>query len=123
MGQNGRGAGMGAPNSPIADVEPPAERQNLTHAGTGTERGKPVGLPVVAATRESEPQGEPMGLRAEEGGGSESLPVMGRIGVEPSGRDVSVAGWQHHPTRKRADFRLVARHEKVWQTTLKRESR
>jgi len=38
-------SGMGAPNSPIADVEPPAERQDLTHAGTGTERGKPVGLP------------------------------------------------------------------------------
>jgi hypothetical protein len=63
---------MGAPNSPIADVEPPAERQNLTHAGTGTERGKPVGLPVrvtakVGRTRESEPQGTPMGLRVEDG--------------------------------------------------------
>jgi hypothetical protein len=64
-----------------------------------------------------------MGLRVGEGGESESLSVMGRIGIEPSGCDVSVAGWQHHPTRKRADFRLVARHEKVWPTTLKRESR
>jgi len=45
LGQKGKGSGMGAPNSPIADVEPPAERQNLTHAGTGTERGKLVGLP------------------------------------------------------------------------------
>jgi hypothetical protein len=64
-----------------------------------------------------------MGLRVEEGGGSDGLPVMWRIGVEPSGGDVSVAGWQHHPTRKRADFRLVARHEKAWQTALERESK
>jgi hypothetical protein len=28
----GKGSGMGAPNSPIADVVPPAERQSLTHA-------------------------------------------------------------------------------------------
>jgi len=26
---------------------------------------------------------------------------------------------QHHLTRKRADFRLVARHERVWRTTFK----
>jgi hypothetical protein len=45
LGQKGKGSGMGAPNSPIADGEPPAERQNLTHAGTGTERGKAAGLP------------------------------------------------------------------------------
>jgi len=74
---------MGAPNSPIADVVPPAERRNLTHAGTCTERGKPVGLPADASARESEPQGEPMGLRVWDGGGSESLPVIGVIGVEP----------------------------------------
>ncbi len=47
-----------------------------------------------------------MGLRVEEGGGSEGQPVMGWTGVEPP------IG-QHYPTRKRADFRLVARHEKV----------
>jgi len=76
---------MGAPNSPIADFEPPAERRNLTCAGTCTERGKPVDLPVVMATRESEPQGKPMGLQVEDGGKSERLPVMGRIGVEPGG--------------------------------------
>jgi hypothetical protein len=54
-----------------------------------------------------------MGLRVKEGEESESFSVMGKIGVEPSGGDVSVAEWQHHPTRKRADFRLVLRHEKV----------
>jgi hypothetical protein len=95
---------MGAPNSSIADVEPPAERRNLTYAGTCTERGKPVDLPVVTAIRESEPQGEPMGLRVEDGGKSECLPVMGRIGVEPGGCTVSAAKRVHHPTRKRADF-------------------
>jgi hypothetical protein len=95
---------MGAPNSPIADVVPPAERRNLTCAGTYTERGKPVGLPVVTTTLESEPQGEPIGLRVRDGGRSERLPVMGRIGVEPGGCTVSAIKRAHHPTRKRADF-------------------
>jgi hypothetical protein len=95
---------MGAPNSPVADVVPPAERRNLTCAGTCTERGKPVDLPVVTATRESEPQGEPMGLRVEDGGRSECLSVIERIGVEPGGCTVSATKRVHHPTRKRADF-------------------
>jgi len=30
--QGRRGSGMGAPNSPIADGEPPAKRRDLTHA-------------------------------------------------------------------------------------------
>ena len=79
LSQNGKGSGMGAPNSPIADGEPPAERQDLTHTGTRPERGKPVGLPDI---RESEPQGTLMGLRVWDGGESERLPVMGGIGVE-----------------------------------------
>jgi len=87
---------MGAPNSPTTDVAPPVERRNLTYAGTCTERGKPVGLPCPSTqsadqktgrARESEPQGEPMGLRAEDGGKSECLPVTGRIGIAPSGID------------------------------------
>ena len=64
----------------------------------------PEGLLVVTATRESEPQGEPMGLRVEDGGKSECLPVIGRIGVEPGGCTVSAAKRVHHSTRKRADF-------------------
>jgi hypothetical protein len=32
LSQKARGSSMGAPNSPIADAEPPAERRNLTHA-------------------------------------------------------------------------------------------
>jgi RNA-directed DNA polymerase len=44
-----------------------------------------------------------MGMRVQEGGGSECRPVMGRIGVEVERR--------HHPTRKRADFRPVLGHE------------
>jgi hypothetical protein len=95
---------MGAPNSSIADIEPPAKRRNLTYAGTCAERGKPIDLPVVTVTRESEPQGKPMGLWVEDGGRSECLPVMGRIGVEPGGCTVSAAKRVHHPTRKRADF-------------------
>jgi hypothetical protein len=95
---------MSAPNSLIADDVLPAERRNLTCAGTCIERGKPVGLPVVTATRESEPQGEPMGLRVEDGGRSECLPVMGRIEVEPGGCTVRTAERVYHLTRKRADF-------------------
>ena len=79
LSQNGKGSGMDAPNSSIADNAPPAERQNLNHMGTCMERGKPVGLPV----KESEPQGTLMGLRVEDGGESQCLPVIGGIGVEP----------------------------------------
>ena len=43
-------------------------------------------------------------MRAEESGGSECRPVMGRIGLEEVER-------RHHPTRKRADFRPVLLHE------------
>ena len=31
LGPKGKGTGIGAPNSPIADGELPAERRNLTH--------------------------------------------------------------------------------------------
>jgi hypothetical protein len=81
LGQNGKGSGMDASNSSIVDDEPPAERQDLTHTGTCTERGKPVVSPGLS--RESEPQGTPKGLRVWDGGKSERLPVIGRIGVEP----------------------------------------
>jgi hypothetical protein len=115
---------MGAPNSPIADVEPPAERRNLTYAGTGTERGKPVGLPRVCCERESEPQGEPMGLRVEDGGRSECLPVVGRIGVELGECAVRAfkKGTLSHAKAGRLPIQ-VARHERAWQTAIKRESR
>lgn len=75
----GMGSGPGVPNSPGADGAPPAKRRSLTHAGTYTQRGKPVGLPA----RESEPQGTPIGLRVEDGGESEGPLVMRGIGVEP----------------------------------------
>jgi hypothetical protein len=31
LGPKGKGSGIGAPNSPIADGAPPAKRRNLTH--------------------------------------------------------------------------------------------
>ena len=40
---------MGAPNSPIADAAPPAERPDLTYTGTHAERGKPDVLPLGRA--------------------------------------------------------------------------
>ena len=46
-----------------------------------------------------------MGRRVEDGGKSECRPITGRIGVEFPRRD--------HPTRKRADFPQVFRHERT----------
>ena len=71
LGPKGKGSSIGAPNSPIADGVLSAERRDLTHAGACTERGKPVGLLVDTSIQESEPQGEPMGLRVRDGGRSE----------------------------------------------------
>jgi hypothetical protein len=45
-----------------------------------------------------------MGQRVEDGGRSESLSVMGRIGVELGERAVRAVEKVHYPTRKRADF-------------------
>ena len=104
LGPKGEGSGMGAPNSPIADVELPAKRRSLTHAGTCTERVKPIGLPPVYCRRGSEPQGTPMGLWVKDGGRSECPLVMRGIGVASCDVDREQATRQHHSTRKRADF-------------------
>jgi hypothetical protein len=80
LGPKGKGSGIGALHSPIADDESLAERRNLTHTGTGTERGKPEGLPVDRSTRESEPQGESMGLRVEDGRGSDTCTCVASAG-------------------------------------------
>ena len=45
-----------------------------------------------------------MDLRAEDGGRSECLPVMGRIGIELGECAVRAVEKVHYPTRKRADF-------------------
>jgi len=74
--------GLGASLSPNADVEPPANRRDLTHSGTHTKRGKPLVLPQGASLGESEPQGTPTGLRVKEDGKSEGRSVIKRIGVE-----------------------------------------
>ena len=52
LDQKGMWPGSEAPNSSDADVGPPAERRDLTHTATATERGKPVVLPRLGkATR------------------------------------------------------------------------
>ena len=58
-----------------------------------------------------------MDLRVWEGGKSE-CPVLVSTGQVPScnGGDRACADRLHYPTRKRADFHLVAHHERVWQT-------
>jgi hypothetical protein len=98
----GKWPGPGVETSPDADVEPPADRRDLTHSGAYTKRGKPVALPVFL--RESVPQGRPTGLRVWEDGGSKCRSLIGRIKVELR---------QYHLTRKRADFHLVSDHERV----------
>jgi len=85
LGPKGKWSGTGVLTSPVADIVPPAKGRDLTRAGMQTKRGKPVVLPYG----ESEPQSKPMGLRIKDGGGSESLPVMGRIGVAPPIRATS----------------------------------
>ena len=58
LGQNGTWSGPGAPNSPGADVAPPAKSGDPTHPGTSAERGKPVVLPTRGkATRKRGPWG------------------------------------------------------------------
>src|SRR5262245_25746200 len=80
-GQNGTWSGPGAANSPGADGAPPAKSGGPTHPGTSTERGQPVVLP----TGDSDAREAPTGRRVQDGGASERPPVIGRIGVEPSG--------------------------------------
>jgi hypothetical protein len=46
LGPKGTWPSLGVPNSPDADLAPPAERRDLTHSGTHAERGKPVVLPI-----------------------------------------------------------------------------
>src|SRR5262249_49668082 len=86
------GSGQKA-RGPVRGLSVPRRRRRATGREArpnplGYERGtwETRSLPA----RESEPQGEPMGLRAEEEGGSESRPVMGRRGVgtspHPQGR-------------------------------------
>jgi RNA-directed DNA polymerase len=59
----------------------PVDSARLPHAYVAeTEHGNPVRFP----RRESEPQGEPTGVRVEEDGRSACHPVMGWIGVEPT---------------------------------------
>ena len=51
LGPQGRGSGTGAHASPVAEGAPPAEKLDLTRAGTEAERGKPVVLPEGKARR------------------------------------------------------------------------
>jgi len=53
LDQNGMWPSLEAPNSSSAAVVPPAERRDLTHTVTATERGKPVVSPPGKATRKS----------------------------------------------------------------------
>jgi hypothetical protein len=80
LDQNGTWAGVGVPNSPAADVAPPAERRDLPYAGKQMERGKPVGVPngVTAAQATAMPQ------QAQDDGKSEGQTVIVWIGVATS---------------------------------------
>jgi len=82
--QKVRGQAQGFQRSSVADVAPPVERHNLTHAVLSTEHGKPAVSPFQCAGEEGEPQGVLMGLRAEDRGKSEGRSVIERIRVATS---------------------------------------
>ena len=82
LDQNGTWPGPGAATSPGADVAPPASRRGLTHEDSCDATCEARRPPA----RVGQPQGEPMGRRVKDGGGSEGRPVAGRIGVETSPR-------------------------------------
>jgi hypothetical protein len=102
LSQKGKWPGARAIKSLAADEVPPAERQDLTHSLVFTRN---VVSPYPSRW-ESESQGEPIGVRVEDDGGSEGHLVMRWIGVTPR-------RGQHHPTRKRADFHQVFRHKRA----------
>jgi len=114
LDQKGTWSGPEAPNSSGAVVAPPAERRDLTHTVTVTERGKPVVSPAI-------PKRKP-GLvgtaalargafgTAGKGGGSKRKPVCNG----PDRGCVSgYSGGNITPRRKPADFPLVFHHERV----------
>jgi hypothetical protein len=98
LAPKGKGSGISVPNSPIADGAPPAERRDLTHAGTCTERGKPVVLPLGKRTARDVDRAAGKGWRRKR---------------RPScnGADRATEEWRC-PTQKGADFRRVWRHKK-----------
>ena len=93
-------AGSGGPNFPGADVAPPAERRDLTHPGTPTERGKPVAVPLGRHLARG------ADAVAGRGGGRKRRPLC-------NGAERGCAARQHHPARKGADFPLVLQHEEA----------
>jgi len=103
-GQNGKGAGGELSAFRLVDVASPAKRQDLTHSVTRVRQGKPVRLLRSAqplAPEESEPQGEPTGVRVEDARKSECPPVTG--GTEACAL----------PERE-ADFGRVFDHDYGW---------
>ena len=65
-----------------------------------------------------------MGLRVEDGGGSEGPFVAKGIGVEPSGYDRERNRMATSPHAKAGRLpNLVARHERVWRTTFEGEGK
>jgi len=69
----------GAPNSPDADDAPPAERRDLTHSGTHSERGKPVVLPHWdQLSREGKRAARQAQGAAGMGGRSKRMPLCNR---------------------------------------------
>ena len=96
------------PGWECTDIDLPVERLDLTHHVTYAKHGKPVSLPEWVGR----PQGPTMAMQVEEGGKSESCPVMRQIGIEPKATS---------PVRKRADFRLVSHCKETEANLLEKE--
>jgi hypothetical protein len=101
LSQKGKEARRSSPNCGLVDQSLPGREQvsNPTYSLRWN-----LETPYISH-RESEPQGEPMGMREWDGTRSECRSVMGWIGIE--------SYRQHHPTRKRADVCLVLYHEEA----------
>jgi hypothetical protein len=93
LDQNGERPGSGASTSPDADVAPSVYGWSLSYSQkvfTGN-----VVSPIVSVETETEPQGEAIGKRVWDLGGSECRAVTVRIGVQnlPRPQRVQTSEW------------------------------
>lgn len=81
LSQKARGQDRGLLYLPTQTPAPPADRRDLQHP-VGQTRNV---VSPSSSPGESTPQGAPMGRRVQDEGESEGPPVMGGIGVAPTG--------------------------------------
>ena len=103
-------ARSGGPELPRRRCRATGVEMRPLHSRISAERGKPVVLPApyTKGAQGKQPARGADGA-AGKGGGRKRMPCC-------NGADRGCAARQHDPTRKRADFPLVWRHERACQT-------